>query len=151
MKARSTVYGWGVRAAALLIAVTCVVGAQAAGRQGQAGPAYKKIGSWGKPGMGNGQFRNAFGLATDKSGKVYVADTDNNRVQVFTASGGFVRKVELGPDALARDVAVAPDGTTWATDLNGAKARQWHDRFLLNSWLKLKPLKRLISTPKQNS
>ena len=57
MRTRRTTHGRGVTAAALLIAVTCVVGATAAGQQAQADPAYKKVGSWGKPGTGNGQFK----------------------------------------------------------------------------------------------
>lgn len=126
MRTRRTTHGRGVTAAALLIAVTCVVGATAAGQQAQAEPAYKKVGSWGKPGTGNGQFKaNAYGLTTDRAGKVYVADTDNHRVQVFTASGAFVRKLQFSPDSFVQDAAVAPDGTTWATDLNAAKGQQF--------------------------
>jgi sugar lactone lactonase YvrE len=126
MRASRGIRRRGVAAAALLIAATCVVGAAAAGRQAQAGPAYKKIGSWGKRGTGNGQFQgNAYGITTDKSGKVYVADTDNSRVQVFTASGGFVRKLQFSPGSFVQDAAVAPDGSSWATDLNGAKGQQF--------------------------
>ena len=125
MRTRGTKLRRSTAAAALLIGTTCVVGATAAGQQAQAEPAYKKVGSWGKLGTGNGQFRNSFGLSTDRAGKVYVADTDNHRVQVFTASGGFVRKLELSPDSLVQDAAVAPDGTSWATDLNAAKGHQF--------------------------
>jgi DNA-binding beta-propeller fold protein YncE len=39
---------------------------------------------WGKKGSGNGEFGNLHGLIVDKStGWVYVADTANNRIQVF--------------------------------------------------------------------
>ncbi len=37
----------------------------------------------GGPGSDAGQFANPSGLATDPSGRLYVADRDNNRVQVF--------------------------------------------------------------------
>ena len=115
-----------VTAAVLLITVAYVVGATAAAQQTQVGPSYKKVGSWGKQGTGNGQFQaNAFGLATDKAGKVYVADTDNHRVQVFTASGRLVRKHQLSSESFVQDVAVAPDGSSWATDLNAAKGQQF--------------------------
>ena len=38
---------------------------------------------WGTQGTGDGQFNNPAGVAVDASGNVYVADTDNNRIQVF--------------------------------------------------------------------
>lgn len=111
----------GPMAAALLLAVTCVVGATAAG---QAGPAFKKAGGWGKVGTANGQFRaNAYGLATSRSGDVYVADTDNFRVQVFSASGAFKRAFTFAADESAQDVATGPDGTAWASILKAGEVR----------------------------
>jgi len=42
------------------------------------------IAMWGKKGSGNGEFGNIHGLIVDReSGWVYVADTANNRIQVF--------------------------------------------------------------------
>jgi len=39
---------------------------------------------WGKKGSGNGEFGNLHGIIVDKeTGWVYVADTANNRIQVF--------------------------------------------------------------------
>src|SRR5262245_26702680 len=45
---------------------------------------------WGLPGSGNGQFEGPSGVATDASGNVYVADSRNNRIQKFDASGTFL-------------------------------------------------------------
>lgn len=42
---------------------------------------------WGERGGGDGQFRQPMGLAIDSKGLIYVADYDNNRVQVFRTSG----------------------------------------------------------------
>ena len=78
--------------AVVVAAATCVAGATAGSQATTAGPTYKVVGSWGKAGNANGQFVNAFGLATDKAGNLYVADTDNNRIQVFSAKGAFLRK-----------------------------------------------------------
>jgi sugar lactone lactonase YvrE len=112
----------GVAIAALLVAATCVVGAMAAG---QAGPSFKKAGGWGKSGKANGQFMaNAYGLATSKSGDVYVADTDNFRVQVFSASGAFKRSFPFTTSESVQDVAVGPDGSAWATALQAGQARR---------------------------
>ena len=44
-------------------------------------PAY--ITQWGTYGTANGQFDRHFGVAVDGSGNVYVADTYNQRIQVF--------------------------------------------------------------------
>ncbi len=41
-------------------------------------------------GTGNGQFNSAGGVAVDSSGNVYVADTNNNRIQKFTSSGAYM-------------------------------------------------------------
>ncbi len=41
-------------------------------------------------GPGSGQLKNPFGAATDAAGDVYVADTENHRVDKFDASGNFV-------------------------------------------------------------
>jgi DNA-binding beta-propeller fold protein YncE len=43
--------------------------------------------SWGEPGNEPGQFQLPHNIATDRDGYVYVADRQNNRVQVFTANG----------------------------------------------------------------
>ena len=42
------------------------------------------IAAWGRKGSGDGEFGNLHGIIIDKpSGTVYVADTANNRIQVF--------------------------------------------------------------------
>jgi len=45
---------------------------------------------WGSPGSGDGQFSRPLGVAVDSSGKVYVADRFNNRIQKFDSTGGFI-------------------------------------------------------------
>lgn len=46
--------------------------------------------SWGEPGSGPGQFVLPHALAVDSSGKVYVADRQNNRIQIFSADGALL-------------------------------------------------------------
>jgi DNA-binding beta-propeller fold protein YncE len=43
--------------------------------------------TWGSEGDGEGQFRNPQGIAVDSAGNVYVADTNNHRIQKFSPSG----------------------------------------------------------------
>jgi sugar lactone lactonase YvrE len=45
---------------------------------------------WGSSGSGNGQFGRMRGIACDASGLVYVADTDNGRIQKFTPFGSYL-------------------------------------------------------------
>jgi peptidylglycine monooxygenase len=47
------------------------------------------VDSWGQPGSGDGEFRVPHGIWVDDE-HVYVADRDNNRVQLLTLSGEFV-------------------------------------------------------------
>ncbi len=44
------------------------------------------ITKWGSEGLANGQFQEISSIAVDSSGNVYVADSNNHRVQVFSPS-----------------------------------------------------------------
>jgi DNA-binding beta-propeller fold protein YncE len=46
--------------------------------------------SWGEPGSGPGQFNLPHGIALDRSGRVYVADRENSRIQLFTPEGKYL-------------------------------------------------------------
>ncbi|MFC1937956.1 peptidyl-alpha-hydroxyglycine alpha-amidating lyase family protein [Chloroflexota bacterium] len=53
-------------------------------------PDGKLLLSWGEPGYWPGQFRIPHGIWVDRQEQVYVADRENNRVQVFDAQGKFL-------------------------------------------------------------
>ncbi len=111
---------------ALVAAAACAAGATAAEEAGTAGPAYKVVGHWGKPGTGNGQFpANALGLATDKAGNVYVADSDGHRIQIFSSKGAFQQKLAFAASEFVEDVAVGPEGDVWGTAQQAAQARRF--------------------------
>jgi sugar lactone lactonase YvrE len=112
-------------AAALAAGATLVAGATAGSQAQTAGATYKQVGKWGKAGTGNGQFRsNAYGLATAKNGDVFVADTDNFRIQRFSASGAFKGKISFG-DVVVPDVAIDAAGNVWGTTDTEVEARQF--------------------------
>jgi sugar lactone lactonase YvrE len=109
------------------VVATCAAGAPAGEAAAPAGPVYKLIGTWGKTGAANGQFSaNTHGIAADKAGNVYVADTDNNRVQVFSGKGAFLRTwgsngEGSGQFMVAEDIDVASDGTVWVADQQNSR------------------------------
>ena len=46
--------------------------------------------SWGEPGSGPGEFNVPHGIVLDSEGRVYVADCENNRIQIFSPDGDFI-------------------------------------------------------------
>jgi len=54
--------------------------------------AIQQIGSVGTPGNAPGQFNFPRAVAVDAEGRIYVADSGNNRVQVFNPDGSFLRQ-----------------------------------------------------------
>jgi sugar lactone lactonase YvrE len=52
------------------------------------------IKSWGGKGSGPGQFQVAHGIDIDAKGLLWVADRENQRVQVFDADGTFIREIK---------------------------------------------------------
>lgn len=47
---------------------------------------------WGRKGKGDGEFDTVHDVAIDKRGRVYVADRENDRVQIFDGQGKFLGK-----------------------------------------------------------
>jgi len=68
-----------------------------------------------------GDFSKPTGLAVDQEGNLYVADTLNNRIEIFDADGKFIStfgKAGDGPGYFARPkgVAIDGDGHIWVAD-----------------------------------
>lgn len=47
---------------------------------------------WGRKGTGDGEFDTVHDVTLDSKGRVYVADRENSRVQIFTSDGKFLGK-----------------------------------------------------------
>jgi hypothetical protein len=77
---------------------------------------------FGGPGTGPGRLRmDSGGIAVDTHGRVYVADSGNARVEVFSGTGRYLRSFGNFGDGLGQflypsDVAVGTDGTIYVGD-----------------------------------
>lgn len=72
---------------------------------------------WGLPGAGSGEFNIPHAVVVDEIGRVYVADRQNDRIQVFEANGRFIRQIKsreigrpYGLALLSGDRMVVADG-----------------------------------------
>src|SRR6266581_138683 len=73
--------------------------------------------SWGEPGIDAGQFIRPHNMAVDDQDRVYVADREAHRVQVFEANGKFITMWNNihRPDGMT----LGPDGNIYIGELNG--------------------------------
>jgi sugar lactone lactonase YvrE len=53
----------------------------------------KEIKHWGKLGTGPGEFDQPHSLAFDSKGRLFVADRNNNRIQIFDQDGNFISEM----------------------------------------------------------
>jgi len=106
--------------------------------------------SWGGPGAANGQFgtkfpnANPMGITVGPDGNVYVSDTWNQRVQVFSPAGVFLRAFGRSnptdaagnilpfnaPDQFygPRQIAVAPNGNLYVADTGNERIQVYSPR-----------------------
>jgi len=65
--------------------------------------------SWGEPGTGPGQFNLPHGIAVHPDGRVFVADRENDRIQIFSPDGQYLdqwldvqrpTQLQVGPDGV---------------------------------------------------
>jgi DNA-binding beta-propeller fold protein YncE len=72
------------------------------------------VSQFGSVGSGPSQFDLIHGIAVDRSGRIYVADRRNHRIQVFTAEGDFV---EEWPDIFDPvNVFIDENEAVWVAD-----------------------------------
>jgi DNA-binding beta-propeller fold protein YncE len=88
--------------------------------------------TWGKKGTLPGEFNLPHAVRLDAEGRVYVADRENNRIQVFDAEGTFLRQLEgFAPFGLF----ITPDQTLFVADGRANKVlKMTLDGKVLTSW-----------------
>ena len=55
-------------------------------------PDGRLLKKWGQKGTGPGEFDTPHSVAVDAQGRVYIADRENKRIQIFDADGNFLRQ-----------------------------------------------------------
>ena len=65
---------------------------------------------WGECGSATSQFDIPHGLVIDSSGRVYVADRENDRIQVFESNGDFIAEWPSLGEWRPLDLSISPTG-----------------------------------------
>ena len=74
----------------------------------------KHLLSWGKPGTGPGEFSTPHGIWVDADSRVYVADRENSRVQIFDKDGRYLSEwIDLYHPM---DIWMDDDGVAYVSD-----------------------------------
>ena len=84
---------------------------------------YALTAKWGSMGFTDGQFYNPWGIAVDGAGNVYVADTGNDRVQVFAPLASSPALLVPGGAGLPTDT----NGDGLYDDVNGNGRKDFAD------------------------
>jgi DNA-binding beta-propeller fold protein YncE len=66
-------------------------------------------------GNGKGQFENPHGLAVDSAGNIFIADTDNGRIEKFSPNGTFV--TSMGQFEAPNGIAIDRTGNIYVAEI----------------------------------
>ncbi len=78
--------------------------------------------SWGKTGPGIGEFSTPHSIALDSQGRVFVADRNNNRIQIFDQEGNFLDLwYQFGRPS---GIAISADDRIYVAD---SESFDWHN------------------------
>ena len=86
-------------------------------------PEGNHIKSWGEPGIDPGQFLRPHNIAVDADDRVYVADREAHRVQIFDADGAVLDV--WNNIHLPNGMTIGPDGNAYIGELPGRNWIHW--------------------------
>ena len=143
------VWDWGAPAAAAAGEGSAVIGNPYEGGQ-RIIEATQQIGQVGAPGNAAGQFNFPRAVAVDDKGQIYVADSGNNRIQVFNPDGTFLRQWGSTCKLDTRDgcigggegqfnepwgIAVGQDGSVYVSDTWNHRVQKFtNDGQFVKAW-----------------
>jgi DNA-binding beta-propeller fold protein YncE len=90
----------------------------------------KFVATWGKSGIGQGEFNRIRALALGPDGLLYVADSCNHRIQVFKKTGELVRVIgkegaEPGALMYPYDLTFGPDGDLYVVERGNHRVQKF--------------------------
>ncbi len=89
-------------------------------------PTGELIRSWGQPGSGPGEFRLVHDLALHPDGRLFVADSANDRLQIFDLDGNFL--TDWTDIRRPRGLHIDGDGYVYVGELTWRAGQQSHRR-----------------------
>ncbi|MFH1714918.1 MAG: carboxypeptidase regulatory-like domain-containing protein [Elusimicrobiota bacterium] len=96
--------------------------------------------TWGNSGIEEGEFNNPRGIAIDSDEYIYVADSNNNRIQKFSSNGTFIKKwgsCGAGDGEFDFPVGIAIDntGNVYVVDTKNYRVQKFNsDGDFLGKW-----------------
>jgi ABC-type Fe3+ transport system permease subunit/DNA-binding beta-propeller fold protein YncE len=86
----------------------------------------KFLGSFGHPGNGPGEFNRAEGLGIDSQDRLYVADSCNHRIQIFSSEGKFLRAYGkagrgIGEFSYPYDICMDKEGRQYVCEFGNSR------------------------------
>jgi tripartite motif-containing protein 71 len=97
--------------------------------------------SIGREGVDDGEFSSPTGIAIDKDGNIYVADTDNHSIQKFDKSGKFLARWGGDPSSqegsfyYPRGLAVGPNDVLYIADSGNNRMQKFDlDGNVMQAW-----------------
>ncbi len=129
--------GWPFHAILVALPLLCVPHAPGSAQAADTPPQFVR--AWGKLGTGPGEFTYPAAIEVNALGNVYVADTGNDRIQVFSSTGEFLftwgsRGSGPGQFYSPQGIAFDPSGNVYVTDYQNYRVQKFtpEGQFLLS-------------------